>query len=158
DSIIKTVFAMSGHQFHGKGLSFYPSGRIKNILFINEDGKKVGDETNFNLDGNITEYLFWLDEDNLLFHLTFKNNKIESIDGKPWYIQGRDKVKLNDTVSFYIAAPLIPQHITNVSVGLIEDPSKTVNYINDIRQMKYKLVMKEIGVRNLKLMIKIEDF
>ena len=108
DSIIKNVSSMTFDQSGGKVVSFHTSGKMKNVSFFNKDGKKVGDETKFDLNGNMTEHLFWLNENDLLFHLTFNEKKIKRIDGKPWYINGPEKVMLNDTALYYIATPLIP--------------------------------------------------
>lgn len=157
DSIIKHVSILSANKPHGKIVSFHANGKMKNIMFFNKAGEKLGDETNFNLEGIMTEHLFRLDENNLLFYVKFDERNKKYIDGKPWYLHGPEKVKLNDTALYYIATPLIPNFTTKVSFGLLEDSSTTINYLNDLRQMEYKIVMNEIGMRKLKLVVNISD-
>lgn len=155
DSIIKEVCEKIQGEIRGKQVLFSPLGTIRNITFINKEGKKVGDESNYNERGELIEHLFWDASDNLLCRINFKNGVIHSVEGKPWYLFGYSDKNIGDTAKYYIATPIIPKHVTHVEFGLIDDTLSIVRYVNDIRQFEYKILMNTSGVKVFKLKVGI---
>ena len=132
--------------------------KIRRKFFINKFDDKVGDETFFDNNGIITEHTFSLTSEQLLFCAKFSNKgKLIEKDGFPYFIQGRSVAKVGDTIKFYIAAPIIPGFKTNVEFYEDSDLSTGINYINDIRQYKYRYVVNIKKNLEFDLVINIKD-
>jgi len=142
NAIIEEVSEIENGKIQGKIIQFSSNGLIKKIIFINKDGDTVGDETVYNDYGNIAEHFFRLDLEKTLFYANFFNDgTLNFNEGSPYFIQGTSEVKIGDTLSFYIAAPLIPKHKTHITFFEKNIEESRVDYINDIRQLNYKLVV-----------------
>lgn len=156
NSVIKEVYKLNSGKKRGKIISFTPEGTVQRIIFVNEKGEEIGDESIYT-NGSLTEHLFKLNENDLLFYLELKENSITHIDGHPWFISGVDTASISDTISYYIASPIIPGYKTHVKFGMVNDSSSWLSYVNDIRQMKYKNVINKPGNYEFKLVVEIRD-
>lgn len=159
DSIIKQVSEVRNGKILGTQLHFSPNGIIRRRIFINEFGKTVGDETLYDEEGKMQDHYFGINIDTTLFHAKFsKNGKLISYEGHPRYLFGNSYAYPSDTLIFYIAAPLIPKHKTQVTIFEKNMKESWVRYINDIRQFDYKFVVPDDVTRlNFVLEIEIKD-
>uniref|UniRef100_UPI0040492C03 hypothetical protein n=2 Tax=Flavobacterium sp. TaxID=239 RepID=UPI0040492C03 len=156
DSVIKEVSEIENGRKHGRIIQFSSEGLIKRKIFINYKGEMVGDETLFDSLGRISEHLFRLNSDTILFYSKFKENeKLSFFEGRPYYLHGYAEVNAGDTLSFYIAAPLIPKHKTYVSFYETNISDFRVDYVNDIRQFKYHVVVP-FDIKKLEFNLKVE--
>jgi hypothetical protein len=142
DSLIKEVSEIENGRKHGRVIQFSSIGLITRKLFLNHKGETVGDETIFDNLGKISEHFFRLNPETILFYSKFSDNeKLSFFEGRPFYLHGYSEINEGDTLSFYIAAPIIPNHKTHISFyeKTIED--FRIDYINDIRQFKYHIIV-----------------
>jgi|GEM_PF-6342668 hypothetical protein len=159
DSIVKMVESMENGREFGYKLEFRESGKLNRKTFIDRYGKEVGDESLFNLAGEIRDHLYKDRFGNYLFHMKYSKGKVTHVEGRPWYIIIPQEVKLGDTAVFSISCPLVPGYTTHVEFGIADDTTSTIRYINDIRQMRIKLHMKKVELvkHKLKVVIKSEN-
>ena len=156
DSIIKEVSEIENGRKHGRTIQFSSEGLIKRIYFVNSDHEIVGDESIFDELGILSEHFFKLDSERLLFYAKFSpQGKFEYSEGNPRYLHGRSEGFVGDTLSFYIATPIIPGFQTNVSFFEKNIKSSRVDYLNDIRQLNYKIIVPS-DTKKLQFCLKIE--
>ena len=159
DSLIKEVFEVVNSKKQGRVIQFSSKGLIKRVMFINSEGKIVGDDSKFDDFGILSEHFFRLDSETNLFYSKFSNNgKLISFEGRPYYLHGSDEIKEGDTLTFYIAAPIIPKHKTHITFYEENIKESRVNYINDIRQYLYKIIVPSNKKKlNFNLKVEIKD-
>lgn len=158
DSIIKKASEASNNKVLGYTIEFSNKGILRRKYFTNYKGEIVGDESIFNKSGSLREHFFRLNSESLLFYAKFKNDgDLDYTEGSPFFIHGKNKASLGDTISFYIATPIIPKYKTKVVFYQKKDLKTKVEYYNDIRQFNYKYVIVENKNLEFYLNIKIKD-
>jgi len=158
DSTIREVYKVNkfGHK-QGRIVRFTPFGGLKRLLFINAEGDTVGDDSRFN-SGQLSEHFFRLSSNELLFYAKFsESGEVLLSEGRPFFLRGRSEVHVGDTLTFYLASPIIPGFQTHVKFGQIGEISSQIDYINDLRQFTYKKIMPTTGSFNFVLKIQIKD-
>lgn len=127
----------------GRIIEFDEKGNLDRMFFRNEIGAKVGDESYF-VENKLKEHVFRKDKWTVFFYASFDNDeKIDSIDGRPYLVHYNKSIEQGDTAVFYIATPIIPYHSTEVLFEEVERPETRVKYINDVRQYYYRFVPSE---------------
>lgn len=142
----------------GRIIEFDEQGNLERMFFRNDVGAKVGDESYF--EGNkLQEHVFRKDKWTVLFYASFDNNeKVDSVDGKPYLVHYKNNINQGDTAEFYIATPIIPHHKTMVQFGDESVPETVVEYENDLRQYTYLFIPSWNQKKyNFKLRVNILD-
>lgn len=154
--IIKSAYRYSGNSVLGKRINFFSNGNVESIAFYNSKGEKIGDEYFYFPNQNLNLYYFWGSKDNLFFKMEFDwDGNIRNTEGSPYYIERPISVKQNEEISIYIATPIIPGYSTEVTIGEVSDSTTHVTYVNDIRQFRYKISYKELGIKPFFLKVNI---
>lgn len=157
DSIIKTVGSLEKGRPFGFKLEFRENGKLYRKVFVGKKGNEIGDETIFDLDGEIQYHFYKNHASNNLFVMEFLNGEVRQIKGKPWCIFIPGVINIGDTAVYSISCPLVPNYTTYVEFGILDDSTSTIRYINDIRQMRIKLHMKKVELVKHKLKVTIKD-
>ncbi len=154
DSVIIGAFQQFSGDNRGRYFEFHQNGNLKHV-YIKNGEYKVGDESEFDESGIIREHYFWGTKQNLFFHILFEKGDVSLIEGEPWYIHRAPYAKVNEEFSIYVATPVIPTIVTNVIIQG-ETPKTKVSYINDLRQLVYKIIFKKEDVEMFKVNVSFE--
>lgn len=144
DSIIKHVLCFNNdNNLVGTQVRFNEKGELEHTGFVNENGVKCADEAIYYKNNTLT-HAFWNLDDKIIFKAVFDSSgQFVSYEGTPYLIEYSNQYKVKDTVYIYIAAPLIYDHITEVKIKEKTHQNLTLNYINETKQMMYKLLFYE---------------
>ena len=158
DSSLKEVYQTdSMGKMLGRVLRFSKEGILDRLYFVNKAGDTLGDDSRF-INGNLAEHFFRLNGNTNMFYAKFKpNGKLDYFKGSPFFISGTSRIKQGDTLSFYIATPIIPGFQTDVCFGQNGVSASQVSYINDLRQFTYRKVMAKKGECEFCLHVQIRD-
>lgn len=142
----------------GKILEFYDNGDLKKMFVRNEIGAKVGDESYF-VENKLKEHVFRKDKWTVLFYASFnEEQKIDSVDGNPYFVYCDRVVNEGDTASFSISTAIIPYHKTMVTFGDDSLPETIVEYENTLGQYTYLFIPSwDKGKYDFKLKVNIID-